>query len=124
MRNPEEAAKALNLNGIPYLGNVLKMVRALSRLCRWMACMDRRMDGWEDELMRFAGERINQWGAARNMLPLSMFRVACFAWVGSGFCSLFVLGGGGCGNGYAAAVLRKRALRLWVGMLGAGLAVP
>lgn len=28
MRNPEEAAKALNLNGIPYLGNVLKMVRA------------------------------------------------------------------------------------------------
>lgn len=26
MRNPEEAAKALNLNGIPYLGNVLKLV--------------------------------------------------------------------------------------------------
>lgn len=26
MRSPEEAAKALNLNGIPYLGNVLKLV--------------------------------------------------------------------------------------------------
>lgn len=26
MRTPEEAAKALNLNGIPYLGNVLKLV--------------------------------------------------------------------------------------------------
>lgn len=30
MRNPDEAAKALNLNGIPYLGNVLKMVSAES----------------------------------------------------------------------------------------------
>ncbi|CAM9724498.1 unnamed protein product [Ectocarpus sp. 6 AP-2014] len=30
MRNPEEAAKALNLNGIPYLGNVLKMQRPSS----------------------------------------------------------------------------------------------
>lgn len=32
MRNPEEAAKALNLNGIPYLGNVLKMVG------KWREC--------------------------------------------------------------------------------------
>ncbi|CAM9183215.1 unnamed protein product [Laminaria digitata] len=30
MRNPEEAAKALNLNGIPYLGNVLKLQRPSS----------------------------------------------------------------------------------------------
>ncbi|CAM9503767.1 unnamed protein product [Pylaiella littoralis] len=30
MRNPDEAAKALNLNGIPYLGNVLKMQRPSS----------------------------------------------------------------------------------------------
>lgn len=29
MRTPEEAAKALNLNGIPYLGNVLKLVSLL-----------------------------------------------------------------------------------------------
>lgn len=29
MRNPEEAAKALNLNGIPYLGNVLKLVSVM-----------------------------------------------------------------------------------------------
>lgn len=35
MRNPEEAAKALNLNGIPYLGNVLKMVRLLFVLARF-----------------------------------------------------------------------------------------
>lgn len=30
MRSPEEAAKALNLNGIPYLGNMLKLVSGTS----------------------------------------------------------------------------------------------
>lgn len=32
MRNPEEAAKALNLNGIPYLGNVLKLVSVYGKI--------------------------------------------------------------------------------------------
>eukprot|EP00752_Nemacystus_decipiens_P009180 g8201.t1 len=53
MRNPEEAAKALNLNGIPYLGNVLKMQRPSSysgppdRAVTWQLRLP-EMDGSDD----------------------------------------------------------------------------